>query len=173
MNNFQESQKRRLLDGLMKKENFLAKKLSERKAIYRQAEESYQQVKRRSEELDQTLVELELDSNEEFGSGFRSNRRAFLGPHEPQPDPITIGSNSTASLKDTGLENFFADSWSGDQNDPPKKLSDTSVTLFLNSEETTSEDFSAIPFENLTTLTPGDDITGAQTAAQVRDNNGM
>jgi len=59
VNNFQEAQKRRLLDGLMKKENFLAKKLSERKDKLRQAEESYHQAKRRNEELDQTLVELE------------------------------------------------------------------------------------------------------------------
>ena len=59
VNNFQESQKRRLLDGLLKKENYLATKLSELKAKQRQAEERYHQAKRRNEELDQTLVELE------------------------------------------------------------------------------------------------------------------
>ena len=59
VNNFQESQKRRLLDGLIQKENFLTKKLSELKAKQRQAEERYHQAKRRNEELDQTLVELE------------------------------------------------------------------------------------------------------------------
>ena len=110
-----------------------------------------------------------LDSNEEFGSGFRSNRRAFLGAHQPKPDPVTVEPDSTTSTMElTGLENgVFVDSLSGDPNVAPIKLFDIPTKLFLNSEETTSEDIPDTLYDNLTTLAPGDDITGGQTAAQV------
>ena len=104
--------------------------------------------------------ETGLDSNEEFDSRYRTNRKAFLGRHQSKPISAALGDKSdpqksveteitSQNILETPIENL------------------TELHIPFHESDITTEDFSETPIENVTTFSPW--VIG-ETLAQ-RDTN--